>query len=261
MRKLILILIVGYQLSGKAQTNIHYYYENDNVMATRVLKAVVNDKVYSLSYTDDDYCNRITKEADFNGDGYTDVLVEVVNGCGGNCCANSFVIFSFDGEKFRNTEAVGYDWNGVEISESSVGYNFIIQTINGSGVGNNEMCTDKIETFKLDNYQFELVQVIEEKKLKSITELTSANFENKENETLFLSFDIDGDGKQDKITSRYWFRWGVMKDWKVEFGNGKSYEGSSQPKRIGIYTTKTNGVYDIIVDCEDVLKWNGTTYE
>ena len=91
------------------------------------MKAVINEKVFTLVGIGDGLCIGIEKTGDFNKNGYDDVLVEIINGCGGNCCGNSYQIFSFDGQVFRKTQKVGYDWDGIEISESSLEFNFIVQ--------------------------------------------------------------------------------------------------------------------------------------
>src|SRR5690606_31178720 len=98
-------------------------------------------------------------------------------------------------------------------------------------------------------------------KIPALTELKASDFVGHENDTLSLSIDIDGDGLVDRIQSSYWEKWGRMVVWGIEFGNGLTYEGKTATKRIGILPTKTNKVYDLVIECNDVLKWNGSTYE
>ena len=254
-----IFIVIASITTSVAQKPIHYYITNERFQEEQELKAVVDEKEFTL-IGKDPICPKIIKTDDFNKNGFTDVLIEIINGCGGNCCANSFQIFSFNGEVFKKTARVGYDWDGIEISESSVEFNFIVQTAY-EGYGNTDMCNDKIETFRLKNYDFELVNVVEDKKLNAITELKSSAFAGREGDILFLNFDLDGDEKIDKITCSYWPRWGRMINWKIEFGNGKSFEGTSLPKRIGIMNTKTNNVHDLVLECDEILKWNGSKYE
>jgi hypothetical protein len=259
--RLTLFVLIISTTTSLAQNSIHYYLtaENSNT-ADQELKAVVNDKEFTLISKDDNLCIEIEKTGDFNKNGFEDVLIEIINGCGGNCCANSYQIFSYNGQAFKKTKQVGYDWDGIEISESSVSFNFIIQTVN-EGFGNTNMCDDKIETYRLNDYNLELINVIAEQKLSAITELRSSDFEGKEDEVLFMSFDLDGDGKNDKISCSYWARWGRMGNWNIRFGNGELFEGKSTPKRIGVLNSKTNNAHDIVIGCEEVLKWNGLKYK
>jgi hypothetical protein len=261
MRTILAILIFIFSSTiSKAQDKIHYYLTNEDSYDNQELKAVVNNKVFTLISAKENLCIRIEKIGDFNKNGFEDILIEIVNGCGGNCCGNSYEIFSYNTQLFKKTEQVGYDWDGVEISESSVGYNFIVQTVN-EGAGNSEMCNDKIETYRLKDYALELINLVTEQKLNAITELKASDFKGKENEVLFLTYDLDGDSKIDKLTCSYWERWGRITNWKINFGNGNSYEGTSSPKRIGIKNTKTNNVNDLVLECDDILKWNGAEYE
>lgn len=258
-----LITILTFIISAStilAQSSIHYYLTNNNSYDSQELNAVVNDKVITLISKENRICLRIEKEADFNKDGFLDILIEIVNGCGGNCCGNSYQIFCYDGQIFRKTVEVGYDWDGIEIAESSIGYNFIVQTVN-EGLDNTDMCNHKIETYHLKDYKLELINVIKEKKLNAIAEIITENFKDRENEELFLIFDLDGDGKSDKLTCSYWPRWGRIGSWVIKFGNGTSFLGNSSPKRIGIMNTKTNNVNDLVLECEEVIKWNGLKYE
>ncbi|VBB45999.1 conserved hypothetical protein [uncultured Paludibacter sp.] len=123
------------------------------------------------------------------------------------------------------------------------------------------MCNNKIETYKFKNYHLELINVVNEHKLNAITELKASDFEGKEDKILSLTYDLDKDGKEDKIICSYWARWGRISNWIIKFGNGKSYEGVSSPKRIGIMQTKTNNVNDLVLECSEILKWNGKKYE
>lgn len=238
---------------------IHFYFSDEDKRFSSVLKAVVNDKVYTLTNREDNKCLRIEKIGDFDKDGYKDILIRVVNSCGGNCCGDSYQTYSYNGKEFISSEIVGYDWNGIEVSESSNGYDFIIETINEGA--NTNMCNNKVETYRFKEHKLELINTIKDTKLKAITEITAKDFEGRENEELFLTFDLDNDGEIDKITCSFWARWGRIGEWKIQFGNGKLFKDDSNPKRIGILNSKTNDVYDIVTECDDVLKWNGNNYE
>jgi hypothetical protein len=239
---------------------VEYNLSDEHWGQFRELIAIVNGQSTTLIRYEEQVCINVVKVADFNKNGFDDVLVEHVTGCGGNCCGNSYQVFSFDGSKFHSTETVGYDWNGIEVAETPADFNFIVDTVN-EGIGNTEMCGDKVETFRLNGYTLELIGVIGDERLPTITELKSEDFVGREYDALTLSFDLDGDGSPDTIKSAYWERWGRLTSWQIEFGNGLVYEGDSSPKRIGVLKSKTNDVYDLVIECNEVLKWNGSTYE
>jgi hypothetical protein len=257
--RLIFIFIL-LPVCGLAQTTVSYYLSGDNLFEARELKAVVSGKDFTLVSMSDSKCIQIEREADFNYDGYKDVLIEIVNGCGGNCCGDSYQIFCYDGQRFINTQIVGYDWDGIDIAESSYEYRFIVDTKH-EGIDNTIICSDRTEIYSLKEFVLEIMSVIQDQKLNALVEIKAEDFHGRENEELFLSYDLDGDGRDDKNTCLYWSRWGRISEWKIMFGNGGLYKGSNSPKRIGIMKTKTNNVYDLVLECNEILKWNGRTYE
>lgn len=244
--------------TSMAQEAIQYQLTDKGSYDGQGLKAVVDGKTFTLISKDKGLCLGIEKTGDFNGNGREDVLVEVINGCGGSCCGNSYQFFSYNGQAFEETEQVGYDWDGVEISESE-GFEFVIQTVN-EGAGNTKMCSNKVETYRLKDYALEAIKVVEDKKLTAVAEVKAADFKGKENEELSLSFDLDGDGKMDVFTFSYWERWGHV-NWSIKFGNGVAHESTLSDKRIGLLSSKTNGVHNLVIGCNEVLKWNGSSYE
>lgn len=233
------------------------------------IKAIVNNKEYTLIPYDDELCLRIVRSDDFNNDEYQDVLVKHITACGGSCCANSYQMFSFDGNKFHKSDIVGYDWDGVEVSETELGFSFVIDDVH-EGAGNTSMCNDRVLVYKLIEHKFELINEIVDQQVPAIVELTSLDYQNtypdphgSNDNRISLTFDIDNDYKIDTLSASYWWRWGRLSLWKINFGNGSTYycEEYSSPKRIGIMKSTTNDVHDIVLECDEILKWNGETFE
>lgn len=258
MIKFLLFFIVSFPMFIFAQTQIKYSVsKNNNSSYFSSLDAYVNGEKHKLVKFNDELCLTIEKIADFNQDGFDDVLVEIINGCGGNCCGNSYRIYSFDGDNFRETKTVGWDWDGVEIKMNGTEYNFIIDNFS-EGIDNVELCNDVTEIYRLNNYSLELIEIHEPQEINAIKEIKASDFKKKdENEKLTIKYDLDEDGKKDKIICSYWDRWGSLFI-KIHFNNGLILELSG--KRIGILETKTNGVHDIVIGCDRIMKWNGFEY-
>lgn len=249
-------------ISIQAQTVEYYVKKSPVSWDENELKAVINKKETITLIESQQTCFSVKLKEDLNGDGNIDVLVELSPGCNGNCCANSYQIFFFDGKQVRKSREVGYDWDGVDITKDKKGaYQFVVETKN-EGYEQISFCTDKVETFGVKGYDFKLLERIDEEVIVAQKEIRSSSFEKDKEQEEVLSFDLDEDSKDDKIICKYWKRWGRMV-WKVEFGNGKVYDPKSDfaAKRLGVLRTKTNGLYDLVLDCSDILKWDGKGYD
>ncbi len=245
------------------QSSIRYTFSNEyDDFDVRSLEAKVGEKQFTLFSINEEVCIRIAKQGDFNKNGYEDVLVEIINGCGGNCCGNSYVVFSYDGEKFQKTTTVGYDFNGIEVHKADSVLEFTVQTVN-YGVGNTSSCDSKEETYRLNEYQLELIAQKIETPMAALKEIKAQDFENKRKTELILSHDIDGDSKLDKLICQYDKDFKSISGWRIEFANSSTYEGETtiNMHRLGILSTKHFGSNDLVISCSQVLQWNGTTYE
>jgi hypothetical protein len=76
-----------------------------------------------------------------------------------------------------------------------------------------------------------------------------------------IYFDIDGDGAKDYIHGTYWSRWNLIGNWRIIFANGKKFESDDSVMRVGILSTKTNGVHDLVLNFNDVMVWDGKRYK
>ena len=142
IKHILQLLIFFITVANEAQNSIEYSL-TQNADYHDEIKAVFNGKEYILISQEEELCLRIVRSDDFNNDKYQDVLIEHITACGGNCCANSFQMFSFDGNKFHKSDIVGYDWNGIEVAETELGYSFVIDDVH-EGAGNTSMCQDRV---------------------------------------------------------------------------------------------------------------------
>lgn len=251
------------------EEKIIYALNRNDKSAHRELKSVVNNKEITLISFEDRRCFEIIEEQDYNNDGYEEILLEM-NVCGGNCCGNTFLVFSYNGDKFHQTEEIGYDWNGIELQYDENNIRHFVVDIQNEGHGNTSFCQDKKEIYTFKNFQFKLTKVKTEEKINAIIELKSEDFLPKETDTvqnqdtdkaLTIEFDLDNNGIKDKISSEYWSRWGSLYNCKIIFNNGLDFHKISNSKRIGILQSKTNSVNDLVIGCNTRLIWNGKEYK
>jgi hypothetical protein len=260
MKTIIIILTLLIQVAIlNSQTPVKYEFRNKSEDGQNELRAIVNNKKYSLIRKSDALCIKKEKIADFDNDGYEDVLISIDQGCGAaSCCGAEYQLFSFNGLEFVKSPVVGNDWNGIKISKAANKYLFEIDDTR-EGAGNYEFCNNSVETYTVENHNLKLVKVVKEVYVPSIKEVKSSEFENSDNQQLSLKYDLDSDNKIDNIVFEDFERWGRMY-WRIEFGNGKVYEDNETWKRVGILKSKTKGFNDLVVDCDKVLKWNGKKY-
>lgn len=262
MKRLLFVLLLILPLIGFGKDKINYFISG-NYNDENILYAEIKGELIELEKS---LCISIVNLKDFNQNGYLDVLIKETSGCGK--IPSKFFIYSFNGEFFKRSQSIGNSWGGIEISKNqefnfsdSINDYFLFTVNNEEAI--DQICKSSTDIFKFVNYDFELVSRFEDNKIESENEITSLHFQTTRNndESLSLYTDLDDDGLIDKIKTKYWTRWGVISSWEIIFGNGKSYNSKKQTKRIGFLKTKTNNVFDIVVGCNEILKWNGEKYE
>lgn len=244
----------------KSQVKIAYYLSKQSLHEKNRLIATVDGDSVELIGFDQNKCLNVYCVGDFNDDGYKDVAVEIVNGCGGNCCGNAYQFHLYNGHAFVKTHEVGYDWNGMAIDSSQKHWKFTVETL-PQGIAHSEMCKESVEIWKISGYKLTLLEKRSEEKRLAIKEIRSDAFSANNTNELTMTFDIDGDGRDDTIKCWYWERWGAIAHWSLLLANGQEVLSTAGGKRIGILETKTLGFHDLVLDCNTVVKWNGEKYE
>lgn len=207
----------------------------------------------------------IANVGDYNFDGYEDALIAWTHDIG-NCCGDTYQIYFFDGKEFHLSKEVGYDWDGIKIAQNEKGYYRFVIDNSPDGVGYTTMCDNVVSVFAVKGYQLITLKEIQQNIIEVDKEIRSEDFKRlgmSGNDELSLVYDLDCDGKTDSIICKYWERWGSL-FWKIKFADGKKVTHGREiycPKRIGVMKSKTNGVYDLVFECDDIVKWNGETYE
>src|SRR6266571_7437646 len=75
------------------------------------LSATVAGRTYHVYDAREGNCLSIVDQRDYDGDGFTDALVAIHPGCGGNCCQEEFFFGSYVSEgHFRWTAVFDSSW-------------------------------------------------------------------------------------------------------------------------------------------------------
>ena len=235
----------------------NYFLSNNGNINNELFLIVDHATQVKLIDNKEERCLNIICKGDFNKNGFTDVLIEDVLGCGGNCCGNTYLIYSYDGKRFNEIKLDAHDWNGIDIDSLKDRHSFTVETDNEGY--NNAPPFYKKETFELFHDSLVLKEQYIAKKIRALTEIRSDMFHSK-NDTITLLFNLDQDKTLDTITCTLNYRWGRMNETKIHFGNGYVERLSLNTKRIGVLPSKTNGYHDLIIEFRDTLYWNKHHY-
>lgn len=250
----------GIETSGNKKidsTSISYFNTEDGSYMYKDVYARFRDSVYILVDSTKENCVRIEKVADFNKDGYKDVLIEFINGCGGNCCGNSYMIYFYNGQTFEHSDLVGNDWDGIEVDSSNNTYTFEIEE-STEGM-NTDLRLPHTNTFQLKQNKLVCIKTVAPLFIEAEVEIRSADL--KEADSLsYLLVDLNGNEKADTISCRPWERWGRM-FWEIHFDDGTTFTEGQPAKRIGVLSSVHNGYSDIILDFDQKLIWEEGSYK
>lgn len=208
----------------------------------------------------DDICFEIVEQEDFDGDDITEALIEDIQACGGNAIGDSFFFVCYSGGGYFSIS----NSFGINVWETP-----IIETWNGTKsvviFDTNEGLNQDKDYLVKERYilrQGKAVRVESSKKnyIVAQKEILSSDFHNgKENDTICMSCDLDGNGLEDYINCTYWDRWDIM-NFEIIFNGDVLKCPEMGVSRIGVLSSKTNGMHDLIYNEDDVVKWDGKKY-
>ena len=227
----------------------------------QVFEDLTDTDVYAISEEYFEPAYRLIQVLDLNGDGYNEAIIEDGSGSGASRCALEFFICNYNPskKKFELSNSFGSACPTLEIVTKD-GKKLIKLVVNEQGFDRVEMI-QHTKYYKFDGKKsVKLVESIRTEPTPAVKELLAAYFtEENSSEEISMEVDLDKDGRMDIIVADYWFRWGLL-NWRVYF-NGKakaSLTGSG--KRIGVLSTSTHGVHDLVNDLNTIYFWNGEEY-
>lgn len=208
-----------------------------------------------------EFCMEVFAQKDFDGDGTTDALIQDSTACGGNATGYEYFFVSYQGSGFfKVTERFGFGSWSEPVIEPWKGKLSVVVVNHSEGFGNHESLTIR-ERWVLREGRAALVESARKSKMAPLVELKSDAFgtDPEPDETRKLSYDLDGDGKNDEIRCNYRLRWGSMQC-DVEIGQGTATRLPFACKRIGVLESSELGVKNLVCNEDSMLVWNGTSY-
>ena len=244
------------------KSDIKYYTTNEAGGGTTTyywdLNAKVDGKKYVISK--EEHWMSILKTLDFDEDGYEDALILTAPCMGGNACEDSYMFCSYSKNgKFTLSEEFGTNASKPVIEKWNGQNSVKIESISAASM------EARTERYILKNGKATRVEYKKKVPMRAIAELLPSDctdegdLTQKSGKKIF--YDLDGDGAKDYIHGTYWSRWNLIGKWRIIFANGKKYEGEGSNMRVGILSSKTNGVHDLVLDFDDIMVWDGRKYK
>ena len=272
MKNLYLILLYLLPCICLSQDKIYY----------NILKTELGQDKLILTVGGNDFiveeggCLEIDSVIDLNNDGYNDVILIIDKNCYTGKIhsypSRSYKIVTYDGIRYHQTKTIGHSVSDFKVYDSSFGYYFEIKN---SYWGGEDFCQDKSELYRLNNHTLDLVSKVSENIIPTIIEVNTKDLSdflyennymgvnysyNPSFENIYIKYDLNNDNHVDSIsTSHSVGERRVLLSPYIHIKNGPDISVPGG-KRIGVLSSITNGFHDLVIDCDEILIWNGTEY-
>lgn len=252
---------------AKKRVSISYRLKNGKKHCSKELVATINDTLTTLISFSEQLNINIQLQEDFNNDGALDILLENRKGCYDDRDyaylkheGSSFFIISYDGEKFRRTKEIGKDWGNIGMELKNERLHFTIETAKKRNFSHAKplSCNDKEDVFIFDGYDFKKQSSIQYSKIEALKEISHSDTVAVGSKEFY--FNLNNSGIDDTLLITYKKNGFFELQVKFEYSTFQEIDILRDTNRIGVLKSKTNGVHDLVLNCNTILKWNGTTY-
>lgn len=205
---------------------------------------------------------------DFNKDGFQDLIIQIIPSCGGN--ASSEVYWQFFLLK-ENSILKSKRLTDAEVT--TINGNYYFKTYGPPLVlpkKYSELYSPLIQYYTFVGDEMKLFKEEKNFPLKTKAEINITDFDSYDKTKPILNYqlDFDNDGIADTIICNYnqWGRYPAYLDEpSIHFGNKKRVILSDNLfrnplRRIGVLESEQLGVNDIVINVNEVWRWNGESY-
>ena len=199
----------------------------------------------------------IQETVDLDGDGFEEAILRTQQG--GNCCGPIYYVIKRIEKGFysilKHEEFSG--WPSVDIEKKDKKISIIVKNLS-EGADNTSM-KETISELVLNDGQLQLLNKHENNAfIFAEHEVTSEELRQINNKELEYDFDLDGN--KDILSCSYWERWGAVTSTLQSSILGEVLI-SGGCNRLGILTSVSNGMHDLVCNRSDVLTWDTTKVE
>lgn len=209
---------------------------------------------------EDEICFEVLDSRDLDGDQYAEILLRDITACRGSHGLDRFFIVGKGADgKYHRSQPKGWAFREPAFEMWQGKTTLLIENL--EGVTSSKALAHPTERYLYEDGELRLVETLELEARSAVTELLATTYDTlAPADSLRMSYDLDGDGRQDRIVGGLWPQWHCVR-WSVYFGNGKSMLDGTPFKRLGVLASVTEGYHDLVVDHDRRLVWKGKRYE
>ena len=227
-----------------------------------------NEKIILTTIKTDGCASKTGFVGDFNKDGFEDLIIEIIPSCGGNSTSAVFWQFFLQKENsILKSDLL------VDVEVISINGDYYFKSYGDELVlpkKYSELYSPIIEYYTFVGDEMKLFKEEKNFPLKTKAEINITDFDSYDKTKPILNYqlDFDNDGIADTIICNYnqWGRYpAYLDEQSIHFGNKKrvilNYNLFRNPlRRIGVLESEQLGVNDIVINVNEVWRWNGESY-
>lgn len=242
------------------KANVSFYCKGDSYEGVDLFAKVDGmDYHVDLSEAQDGFvkCFDIVEQKDFDGNGVMDALIEETPGCGNAGFYFYYIVSYHENGYFSISDEI----QGISCSvENWKGQESIVVEDANVGINQDKKYTKK-NRYVFKDGKMELVETMKLQPMVALKEINSFDFhDGKEESILKLEFDMDENGIMDYFEFYYWERWDSMLIQGFYLNGVKIQDCSMGMLRLGVLSSKTKGMHDLVIDENRIVKWDGEKY-
>ena len=230
-------------------------HRDDLLVSYRGEEVLITNEKFEYTF------KKIFAEEDLDLDGHKELILKIHHG--GNCCGYEYAIVSYRGENFFSiTEHELLDgkfFPDVKIITNQG--NPILKVHSRSEVADTVSQDERIILMQYKHGKLEVIsESINAAMLPTLVEVNSYEFDQDEIKQIVKLFDADGDQTPDKLICSFWTRW-ASAVCDIDSSVNGYQEMSLGCKRIGVLSSETNGMQDLVCNRFSKLIFDGTKYQ
>lgn len=188
---------------------------------------------------------KVVRVADFDANGTLDALVMFSGG--GNCCPNAYRFVTYRPNAAPQFSNAFESWRDPRVETFQRRLVAVYRDEDAA----------RVRSWGYSGGRAVLVRQVVIPELRALLDLRRSTFDERRNA---VSFDLNGDGSNERITCAVWDRWDTLQCGVTDARGRELLSPSVGCDRYGVLPTKTLGYHDLVCGLDWRFRWNGKTY-